>query len=127
DMIRMMRCPVKTICTSLAASMGSIIYLAADRENRLMLPNARLMIHDPAYGGNHDIAHRKPHEIQSDLDELNKCREKLLSIIVERTGKTRRQIAKLTKTDSYFDVDEAVKLGLTNGPADYSDLFGALN
>lgn len=123
DFISMMKSPVTMVVTGLAASIAAVIYLSVEKSNRLMLPNARIMIHDPAYGGTHDVARLKPHEIQSQLDDLNKCREKLARIISNRTGQPLETILEVTKNDSYFNLDEAVEFGLAGGGVSYDILF----
>ena len=109
DFIRLMKSPVKTVCIGTAASMGAILFLAG--ETRQMLPNTSVMIHDPSYGRN-DIGGRKPHEIQRELDSLNRTRTVLAEIIAERAGKDIEEIYKLTADDSYFYAEEAVEFGL---------------
>ncbi|MBQ8904691.1 MAG: ATP-dependent Clp protease proteolytic subunit [Oscillospiraceae bacterium] len=109
DFIRLMKSPVKTVCIGTAASMGAILFLAG--ETRQMLPHTRVMIHDPSYGRN-DIGGRKPHEIQRELDSLNRTRTVLAEIIAERAGKDIEEIYKLTADDSYFYAEEAVEFGL---------------
>lgn len=109
DYIRLMKSPVKTVCIGTAASMGAILFLAG--ETRQMLPHTRVMIHDPSYGRN-DIGGRKPHEIQRELDSLNRTRTVLAEIIAERTGKDIEEIYRLTADDSYFYAEEAVEFGL---------------
>ena len=54
DFIRLMKSPVKTVCTGTAASMGANLFLAGT--TRQMLPHTRLLIHDPSYGSN-DVEH----------------------------------------------------------------------
>ncbi len=120
DTLRIMKSPIRTVCVGMAASMGAIIYLAGDEGERYMLPHSKVMIHDPAYGRK-DISYRKPHEIQTELDDLNKCREKLAKIIAERTGHSVEEIYEVTKNDSYFDVEEAVEYGLAS--KEISDLL----
>lgn len=109
DFIRLMKSPVKTVCIGTAASMGAILFLAG--ETRQMLPHTRVMIHDPSYVRN-DIGGRKPHEIQRELDSLNRTRTVLAEIIAERTGKDIEEIYRLTADDSYFYAEEAVEFGL---------------
>jgi ATP-dependent Clp protease protease subunit len=92
--------------------MGAVIYLAAD--TRQMLAHSQIMIHDPAFGGRHDISGKKPHEIQIELDDLNKCRERLTEIIAERTGKPIEEICSVTQQDTYFDAKESIEFGLTH-------------
>lgn len=115
DAMRMSKAPIRTVCIGTAASMGSILFLAGDK--REMLPHARVMIHDPSFGGG-SYAGKKPHEIQSEVDRLNEFREKLCRIIAERTGRTLEEIYEKTKVDSYFDAEEAIKFGLATAIAD---------
>ena len=110
DMIMLMRAPVRTVCMGTCASMGAILFLAGDK--REMMKHGKIMIHDPAFGGNHEIGGKKPHEIQTELDDLNRCRESLAQIIAERTGKTIDEIYKVTVNDTYYSADEAVEFGL---------------
>ena len=109
DFISLMKAPLKTVCIGCAASMGAILFLAG--KEREMLPHTRIMIHDPSY--NHlDVGGRKPHEIQHEVDSLNKTREHLAQIISERTGKSLEQVYEITANDTFFDAEEAVKFGL---------------
>lgn len=117
DTIRLMKSPVKAVVTGIAASMGSIILLACEKENRLMFPSSRIMIHDCSFG-NRNIAGLKPFEIEQELKQLKNINNKLLSIISERTGKTMKQVAKVTMNDSYFDPKEAIAFGLVSKVVD---------
>lgn len=109
DIITMMKTPVRTVCIGTAASMGAILFLAG--QEREMLPHAQLMIHDPSYCHN-DIGGRKPHEIQHELDKLNEVRKSLAGIISDKTGKSLKEIYKLTANDTFFSAQEAVEYGL---------------
>lgn len=115
DAMRMSKAPIRTVCIGVAASMGSILFLAGDK--REMLPHSRVMIHDPSFGGG-SYAGKKPHEIQSEVDRLNESREKLCRIIAERTGRTLDEVYEKTKDDSWFNADEAIKFGLATAIAD---------
>lgn len=112
DCMRLITSPVTTICIGDSASMGAILFLGGKK--RLMLPNARLMIHDPSFAGG-NIAGKKPHQIRTVLDSLVECQKRLCSIIEERTGKSLEEVYEVTKDDSYFNSDEAVDFGLATG------------
>lgn len=114
DAMRMSKAPIRTVCIGTAASMGSILFLGGDK--REMLPHSRIMIHDPSFGGG-GYAGKKPHEIQAEVDRLNETREKLCKIIAERTGRTIDEIYEKTKTDSFFNADEAIEFGLATAIA----------
>lgn len=112
DFIGLMKAPLKTVCIGCAASMGAILFLAGSK--REMLPHTRIMLHDPSYG-HLDVSGKKPHEIQHEVDSLNKTRESLAAIIAEKTGKKLNEIYKITANDTYFDVKEAMDFGLATG------------
>ena len=115
DAMRMLKAPLRTVCIGTAASMGSILFLGADK--REMLPHTRIMIHDPFYGSG-NFSGMKPHELQQQVDELNKVREQTGLIIAERTGHTLEEIYEKTCKDSFFSAEEAIKFGLATGIAD---------
>ena len=123
DTIRLMKAPVYTLVTGIAASMGSVILLACDEDKRLMLPNSRIMIHDCSWG-RHEMGGKKPYEIEEELNQLKATNEKIISIIAERTGKTKKEIAKVTKYDSYFDAESAIKFGLASAVVSSDTLSG---
>ncbi len=110
DVIRLLDAPVRTVCMGTCASMGAILFLAGSK--REMMEHGRIMVHDPSFGRNHDIGGQKPHQIQSELDDLNRCRESLARIIVERTGRSLEEVYEVTANDTYFSAEEAVEFGL---------------
>ncbi|MBO4375242.1 MAG: ATP-dependent Clp protease proteolytic subunit [Lachnospiraceae bacterium] len=117
DTIRLLKSPVTAVVTGIAASMGSIIMLACDKNRRYMLPSSRIMIHDCSWG-RHDMGGKKPFEVEEELNQLKNTNEKLLNIIAERTGKTVEEVAEVTKKDSYYSADEAIEFGLVTGVLD---------
>ncbi|WP_051638457.1 ClpP family protease [Butyrivibrio sp. NC2002] len=124
DVIRLMKSPVTCVVTGIAASMGSIILLACDKDKRFMLPSSRIMIHDCSFG-NRQIGGLKPFEIEEELNQLKHTNERLVSIIAERTGKTVEEVSEVTKYDSYFSAEEAIKFGLASAVIDTSN-FGTI-
>ena len=109
DFIKMLDCDVNTCVMGTAASMGAILALAGKK--RMMLPSSRWMIHDPSYGS-FNVGGKKSHEIQEEVNKLNEVRETLAKIIADKTGKTMKEIYKVTAKDTYFNADEAIKFGL---------------
>ena len=109
DLLMHIKSPVRTVCIGIAASMGAILFLAGKK--REMMEHGRIMIHDPSYG-HLDISGKKPHEIQQELDSLNKTREATAKIIAKRCNKEIEKIYEVTANDSYFDADEALEFGL---------------
>ena len=113
DMLILTKAPVRTVCMGTCASMGAIIFLAGRK--REMMEHGKIMIHDPAFGSGHEIGGKKPHEIQVELDDLNRCRESLARIIADRTGRDIEEIYKVTANDTYYSAEEAVDFGLATG------------
>ncbi len=113
DTIRLMKSPVTAVVTGIAASMGSIILLACDSDKRLMLPSSKIMIHDCSWG-RHDMGGKKPFEIEEELKQLKNTNERLVNIIAERCGKTVEEVSEVTKSDSYFGVEQAIEFGLAS-------------
>lgn len=125
DTIRLMKSPVRAVVTGIAASMGSIILLACEKENRYMLPSSKIMIHDCSWGSR-NFGGYKPHEIEQELDQLKDTNARLLKIISERCGKTLKQVSKVTMHDSYFDSREAIDFGLVSAVVD-DEMFSTIN
>ena len=121
DTIRLLKSPVTAVVTGLAASMGSVILLACDADKRLMLPSSRIMIHDASWHHN-EMGGKKPDQVEEELRQLKQTNERLVSIIAERTGKTVKEVAKVTKSDTYFNAEEAIRFGLASGVIDSETL-----
>lgn len=108
DTMKAMKAPITTICVAEAASMGAVLF--ASGQERLMLPNAHVMIHDPliqSVGGS-------ALEVERRSKRLMKTRERIARILAEATGHTPEEILDITSTDRYFDADEALKFGLAD-------------
>ena len=113
DYISMMSAPLTTICVGTAASMGALLFLSGSKA-RLMMPHSQIMIHDPSFGGG-SLAGKKPHELERIAKDLKKTRDITGEIISKVTGKTMKEILRVTKEDSFFNAEEAVEFGLATG------------
>ncbi|MCI6481187.1 MAG: ATP-dependent Clp protease proteolytic subunit [Treponema porcinum] len=107
DMIRFIKAPVVVVGMGLIASAGALILLAADKKDRLGLPNSRYLIHQPS-SGMKGVAT----DIQIHAKEMEKTRALINRIIAEQTGKPFEQVAKDTDRDYWLDANEAVEYGL---------------
>lgn len=108
DVMKAVRCPIRTVCVGTAASMGAILFASGDR--REMLPHAQVMIHDPLIRSTGGSALR----LKSISDDLIRTRETLCTILAEHTGRTLEEIYEKTAVDSYFYAEEAVAFGLAD-------------
>lgn len=110
DTMRYIRCDVATICIGLAASFGAFLLAGGARGKRMALPNAEIMIHQPAIHGNGVQGQATDLKIVS--DHILKSRERLNRILARNTGKTEDEILEATDRDHYLSADEALKFGL---------------
>ena len=108
DMLKFITCPVTTIVTGFAASMGSILSLAADKGRRFAMPQAKIMIHQPLLMGYQGRAS----ECEIQAREILKTRDHLVKLYAEQTGKSQEEIKKALDRDNWFTAEEALEYGL---------------
>ena len=108
DMLNFIACPVTTIVTGFAASMGSILSMAADKGRRFAMPQAKIMIHQPLLMGYQGRAS----ECEIQAREILKTRDHLVKLYSEQTGKSREEIKKALDRDNWFTAEEALEYGL---------------
>ena len=108
DMLNFISCPVTTIVTGFAASMGSILSLAAGKGCRYAMPQAKIMIHQPLLMGYQGRAT----ECEIQAREILKTRDHLVKLYAEQTGKNREEIKKALDRDNWFTAEEALEYGL---------------
>lgn len=113
DQINMITSPVTTLVTGLAASMGSILSLAAAPGRRFATPSSRIMIHQPHIGGGVITGQATDLEIQA--REIIKTRNTLVGIYVKATGKDWDTIDKAIDRDTWMTPQEALDFGLLDG------------
>lgn len=109
DVMQAVKCPIRTVCIGLAASMGALIFASGDK--REMLPHARIMIHDPRIFSNPGGSAL---EVKKLCDDLLHTREITGEILAKHTGKSLDEIYSKTAVDSYFYAEEALKFGLAD-------------
>ncbi len=107
DMIQFIKPVVRCIGTGWVGSIATHIYLAAERENRLCLPNTRFLIHQPAGGFGGDAT-----DIAIHAREIVKTRERINAVIAERTGQSLERVAQDTDRDYWMSAEESLAYGL---------------
>lgn len=107
DMLRFIKPEVITIGMGTVASAAALVHLAAKKENRLSLPNAHFLIHQPL-SGIRGVAT----EIEIHAREIEKLREKINKLIALETGQKVSKVAKDTDRDYWLNAEEALKYGL---------------
>jgi ATP-dependent Clp protease protease subunit len=111
DTMQFIRCDVQTIVMGQACSMGSLLSTAGAPGKRMILPNARHMIHQPSGG-----ARGQATDIQIQAREIQKMKEYLTNIYVKHNsaGKTYEQFAADMERDFFMSAQEAIDYGLVD-------------
>ena len=110
DTMQYVKCDVSTICIGLAASFGAFLLAGGTKGKRLALPNAEIMIHQPAIHGNGIQGQATDIKITS--DHIQKSKKRLNTILSENTGKSIDEVAAATERDNYMTAIEAMDFGL---------------
>ena len=120
DQIKMISSPVTTLVTGLAASMGSVLSLCAEKGRRFATRNARIMIHQPAING---VIQGQATDLEIQAKEIIKTRKRLVELYMLETGKDEKTIEKALDRDTWYSAEEAKAFGLLDGIVDsYKDL-----
>ncbi|MBR5227288.1 MAG: ATP-dependent Clp endopeptidase proteolytic subunit ClpP [Clostridia bacterium] len=107
DTMQYIKSDVCTICIGMAASMGAFLLAAGKKGKRYALPNSTIMIHQPLGGVQGQASDIKIH-----TEYLLKIKEKLNTILSQRTGKPLEQVEKDTDRDNFLSAEEAKNYGL---------------
>lgn len=109
DTMQYVSCPIRTLCMGQACSMASLILAAGSKGKRSILPNARVMIHQP-YGG----AEGQATDIIVANRELQRIKEVTTKILSKHTGKDKNEILRDIERDYYMDAEEAMRYGIVD-------------
>jgi ATP-dependent Clp protease protease subunit len=107
DTMQFIKPDVSTLCTGLAASMGSFLLAAGAKGKRFCLPNSRVMIHQPSGGFS-----GKASDIEIHAKEVLYLKRKLNEIMAQHTGQPLEVIERDTDRDNFMGAEDAVKYGL---------------
>jgi ATP-dependent Clp protease protease subunit len=109
DTMQFIRPPVSTLCTGQAASMGSLLLTAGQKDMRFALPNARIMVHQPSGGFQGQAS-----DIMIHAQEILNIRKRLNEIYVRHTGQPIKKIEEALERDQFFTADGAKEFGLVD-------------
>ena len=109
DVMQAVTASIRTVCVGTAASMAAVLFAAGNR--REIMKHGEVMIHDPLVSGG---ISGSALTVQDKSNRLMEKRKVLSSILAEHTGKSVKQIYKVTAKDTYFGAEEAVAFGLAD-------------
>ncbi len=109
DTMQLIEPDVATICTGMAASMGSVLLCAGAKGKRSILPHARVLIHQPLGG-----AQGQASDILIAAKEIEKLREELFRIIAEHSGQKYKKVFADADRDYWMTAKEALAYGMVD-------------
>lgn len=110
DTIKQIKSPVSTVCSGLAASMGSILLSVGTKGRRFIQPHARVMIHQPSGG-----ARGQASNIEIQAKEIIKTKELGAQILADNCGQDFDRIMKDFDRDYWMGAEESVAYGIVDG------------
>jgi len=111
DTMQFLRCEVHTYCVGMAASMAAVLMCGGTKGKRFVLPNSRLLLHQPLIGG---VLEGPATDLSIEAQEIIRLRERLYQIVAKHTGKPLDVISVDCDRNKWLDSKEAVEYGLAD-------------
>jgi ATP-dependent Clp protease protease subunit len=109
DTMQFIRSPISTLCVGQAASMGSLLLAAGQKDMRFALPNARIMLHQPSGGFQGQAT-----DIMLHAQEILNIKKRLNDIYVKHTGQPLKKIEEALERDYFLTGEMAVEWGVVD-------------
>ena len=109
DTMKFIKPDVQTTCVGVAMSMGSLLLAGGAKGKRSVLPNSRILIHQPSAGFEGAAA-----DIEIHAREIIDMRRRVDEIYAEHTGQPIEQVHDDMERDRFFTAEEAVEYGLAD-------------
>ncbi len=113
DTMQYIRCPVSTVCIGQAASMGSLLLAAGEKDMRFSLPNSRIMVHQPSAGFQGQAS-----DIAIHAKEILELKDRLNEIYVKHCDQTLENVETALDRDYFMTPEQAKDWGLIDKIAD---------
>ncbi len=111
DTMRFLRCDVATYCIGQAASMGAVLFAGGSDKKRFMLPNSRVLLHQPLISC---VMQGPATDLEIEAKEILRLRSRLYDILSAHTGKDAEQIEKDCDRNLWLEANEAIEYGLAD-------------
>ncbi|MFI6370240.1 ATP-dependent Clp protease proteolytic subunit [Streptomyces sp. NPDC050546] len=111
DTMRYVMCDVETVCLGQAGAAATVLLAAGTPGKRSMLPDARLVIHQPALP---EPVQGQASDLAIQADELMRIRTRMEEMLARHTGRTREQVSEDIERDKVLTAQEAVEYGLVD-------------
>ncbi len=107
DTMNYIKCPVRTVCVGMAASMGAFLLMAGEKGKRLALPNSEVMIHQPSGGASGQAT-----DVTIHAEWLLRTKNKMNGLMAEMTGQPLEKIQRDVERDYFMSAQEALAYGI---------------
>jgi ATP-dependent Clp protease protease subunit len=107
DTMQYIKCDVQTICSGMAASMGAFLLSSGAKGKRIALPNAEIMIHQPAAGTQGKVT-----DMEIDVEHFLRIKKRMNELLAQNCGKDADQVRLDTERDNWLTAEEAKEYGL---------------
>ncbi len=111
DTMQYLRCSVATYCVGMAASMGAVLLCGGEKGKRFVLPNSRVLLHQPLLGG---VMQGSATDLAIEAEEIVRLRKRLYEIISSRSGKKMSEVEKDCDRNKWLDSGQALDYGLVD-------------
>ncbi len=112
DIMQLVKCDISTVCIGMAASMAATLLAAGTKGKRYILPNSKVMIHQPLIAGGG--LQGQASDIEIHAREMIRTKNRLTEILVQHTGRDFDAVAKATDRDNYLTAADAKDFGLVD-------------
>ncbi len=109
DTMQYIKSPVSTVCMGMAASMGSFLLQAGAAGQRIALPNARIMLHQPSGGFRGQAS-----DIERHAEDIVKTKKRLNELYAKHTGQPVEVVERTLDRDHFMSADEAKAFGIVD-------------
>ena len=107
DTMNYIKCPVRTVCVGMAASMGAFLLMAGEKGKRLALPNSEVMIHQPSGGASGQAT-----DVTIHAEWLLRTKNKMNAMMAEMTGQPLEKVQRDVERDYFMSAREALDYGI---------------
>jgi len=111
DTMQFLRCDVATFCVGQAASMGAVLLTGGTPGKRYVLPNGRVLLHQPLLSG---ILEGPATDLSIEAREIIRLRKRLYEILSKHTGQTLEKVERDCDRNLWLEADEAIAYGLVD-------------
>ncbi|HZO21571.1 MAG TPA: ATP-dependent Clp protease proteolytic subunit [Steroidobacteraceae bacterium] len=122
DTMQWVKCPIWTVCIGMAGSMGSFLLMAGARAQRIALPNATILLHQPSGGFQGQAS-----DVERHAEDIVKTKRRMTQLYATHCGRTYEEVEKVLDRDRFMSAEEARDWGLVDHVYKTRDIPGLVN